>query len=211
MRSFTWVTCFLLSVIFAQAQKQQYGTIKGTVIDSTGRQPLEAASISVFERSDSSVVGYSVTNRKGEFFLRDIPAEKDLYILISYNGLKTIRKNFRLARDVKELVLENFLMVKSYTELDEILVVAEKPPVVIRNDTVEFNAGSFKTAPNSVVEDLLKQLTGVEVDKDGNITVNGKKVTKVTVDGKEFFAGDPKIATRNLPKDIVDKIQVADN
>jgi hypothetical protein len=90
-------------------------------------------------------------------------------------------------------------------------VIAEKPPIIIRNDTVEFNAGSFKTAPNSVVEDLLKQLPGMEVDKDGNITVNGKKVTKITVDGKDFFAGDPKIATRNLPKDIVDKIQVADN
>jgi hypothetical protein len=76
---------------------------------------------------------------------------------------------------------------------------------------VEFNAGSFKTPMNGVVEDLLKQLPGVEVDGDGNITINGKKVSKITVDGKDFFGSDFKITSKNLPKDIIDKVQVVDN
>ena len=77
-------------------------------------------------------------------------------------------------------------------------------------DTVEFNADSYKTQPNAMVEDLLKRLPGVEVDADGKITANGKEITKILVDGKEFFSDDPTVASRNLPVDMVDKLQVVD-
>lgn len=77
-------------------------------------------------------------------------------------------------------------------------------------DTVEFNADSYKTQPNAVVEDLLKRLPGVEVDSDGKITANGKSVSKILIDGKEFFSDDPKVASKNLPVNMVDKLQVVD-
>lgn len=210
MRLTIWVTCFLLMSTIAYGQKQTYGAVKGSVLDSSSNQALEAASISVYEKGDSTVSGYALTNRKGEFTVKDVPRGKEVVLVISFNGLKTIRKTLVIPVSDKELDAGSFKMVKSFTELDEVLVTAEKPPVVLRNDTLEFNAGSFKTPPNSVVEDLLKQLPGAEVDKDGNITFNGKPVAKVMVDGKQFFGSDPKIATRNLPKDIVDKIQITD-
>jgi hypothetical protein len=94
--------------------------------------------------------------------------------------------------------------------MSTVTVTARRPPVVINGDSVEFNSENFKTAPNAVVEDLLKKMPGMEVDKAGGITVNGKKVTKVFVNGKEFFTGDPVMATKNLPADAVDKIQVYD-
>jgi hypothetical protein len=94
--------------------------------------------------------------------------------------------------------------------MSTVTVTARRPPVVINGDSIEFNAENFKTAPNAVVEDLLKKMPGIEVDKSGGITVNGKTVTKVFVNGKEFFTGDPKMATKNLPADAIDKIQVYD-
>ena len=94
--------------------------------------------------------------------------------------------------------------------LQEAVVVGKAPEVVVKEDTVEFNADSYKTQPNSVVEDLLKKLPGVEVDSEGKITHAGKEITKILVDGKEFFSDDPKVATKNLPVDIIEKLQVVD-
>ena len=96
------------------------------------------------------------------------------------------------------------------TTLDEVVVTKEEPPVTLVGDTVQYNAGSFKTAPNASVEQLLKKLPGMEVDKDGTIKAQGEKVTRVLVDGKEFFGNDPKMATKNLPADAIDKVQVYD-
>ena len=94
--------------------------------------------------------------------------------------------------------------------LEEVVLAAEAPPVTLINDTIQYNAGSFKVQPNASVEDLLKKLPGVKVEKDGTIKAQGEKVQKVLVDGKEFFGNDPKIATKNLPADAIDKVQVYD-
>ncbi len=107
--------------------------------------------------------------------------------------------------------LDTVWMTPNSTSLDEVLVFAERPPMTIRRDTIEFNAAAFKTLPNALVEDLLKKLPGVQVDKDGNIMVNGKPVNRIMVDGKAFFGDDPKMATRNLPSNVIDKIQVTDD
>ncbi len=203
--------CLLLVVSCLQAQRIQYGSIKGTVIDSASRQPLEAATVSVFSGSDSSLINYCLTNRKGEFLVKDIPVSTTCWYMISYNGLKTVVQNFKIPGVEKELSVGAIPLGKLYASLEEVTVRGQKPPVMIKRDTVEFNAPSFKTAPNAVVEDILKQLPGVEIDKDGNITINGKKVSKITIDGKDFFGGDFKIASKNLPTDIIDKIQVVDN
>ena len=94
--------------------------------------------------------------------------------------------------------------------LGEVTVVSERAPVTIKSDTLEFNAGSFNTRQDANLEEVMKKLPGVEVDAQGNITVNGKPVSRILVNGKEFFGNDPKIATKNLPKEIIDKIQVVD-
>src|SRR5688500_102260 len=94
--------------------------------------------------------------------------------------------------------------------LEEVLVTSEAPPVTLIGDTVQYNAASFKTQPNASVEQLLKKMPGVEVGKDGTIKAQGQTVNKVLVDGKEFFGNDPKMATKNLPADAIDKVQVYD-
>jgi len=104
--------------------------------------------------------------------------------------------------------METIFLVNDPQHLEEVTVLAERPPVSIRKDTIEFNASAFKTLPSALVEDLLKKLPGVDVDNDGNIMVKGKRVNRLLVDGKDFFGGDPKIATKNLPANIVDKVQV---
>ncbi|HTF28364.1 MAG TPA: outer membrane beta-barrel protein [Flavitalea sp.] len=207
------LTWFLTLLTFAKAysQKSPVAVIRGTIMDSVLQSYLESATISVFEAKDSTLFNYTFSDIKGGFLFRGVPVQQQLKLIISFNGYKTISRFFYINKEQKEFRFDTFYLVKSYTELDEVIVTAERPPVIFKKDTVEFNAGSFKTRPNAVVEDLLKQLPGVEVDADGNITVNGKAVSKITVDGKDFFGGDPKIATKNLPKDIVDKIQVTDN
>lgn len=104
----------------------------------------------------------------------------------------------------------DLLLSHESIDLGDFVVKATKAAVVTKQDTIEFNAGSYKVTPNATVEDLLKKLPGVEVGSDGKITSNGKTITKVLVDGKEFFGEDTQMATKNLPSDLVDKVQVVD-
>ncbi|WP_276479742.1 outer membrane beta-barrel protein [Paraflavitalea pollutisoli] len=212
MRSIAGLIVFTLILLFhTQAQRAQYASLKGTVIDSTSRQPIEAATVSVFLLSDTSLITYAITNKKGEFVLKDIPQAKPCRVLISYSGLNSYAQDFVISPPTRELIINTIQLTKDYTEMNEVVVSAQRPPVLVKKDTLEFNVGSFKTPVNGVVEDLLKQLPGVEVDNEGNITVNGKRVTKITVGGKDFFGSDFKITSKNLPKDIIDKIQIVDN
>ncbi len=94
--------------------------------------------------------------------------------------------------------------------LMEVVVTARIPPAIVRNDTIAFNAGAYPTRPNATVEDLLRKLPGIEIDKNGNVTMQGQKVDKIYLDGKEFFLNDPRLATKNLPSEIVDQIEVFD-
>lgn len=211
MRSIAVLIVFTLFLFTqAQAQRTRYATLKGVVIDSMSRQPIEAATVSVFLLADSSLITYAITNKKGEFLIKEIPQAKLCRVLVSYSGLSSYIQDFIISPETKELIINTVQLRKAYTELEEVIVSARRPPILIKNDTLEFDAGSFRTAPNAVVEDLLKQLPGVEVDAEGNITVNGKRVTKITVNGKDFFGSDFKLTSKNLPRDIIDKIQVVD-
>ncbi|THU41706.1 hypothetical protein FAM09_06300 [Niastella caeni] len=205
------IVCLLFIGTCVQAQRPRYGTIKGIVIDSLSRRSLESTSIAVYLAKDSALVNYALSGDKGEFTVTDIPLNTHCNLIVTHRGYEVFSKLITLAPDSKELRLDTILLVKSFNELKAVTVTALRPPVSVKPDTLEFNVSSFKTMPNAMVEDLLKQLPGVEVDRDGNIMINGKKVTKIMVEGREFFGGDPKIAIKNLPKDIIDKLQVVDN
>lgn len=194
-----------------QAQRTRYGNIKGTVTDSLNHQPVEAATVSVFTLSDSSMVNYAITNRRGEFLIKDIPVGARCQLLVSCNGMRSHVESFTIPEDKKEWIIGPIRLAKLFKELEEVMVLGQRPPLLIKKDTLEFNAGSFRTMSNAVLEDLLKQLPGVDVDKDGKITINGRRVNKITVDGREFFGNDPQVALKNLPRNIIDKIQVMDN
>lgn len=202
---------FILSfcVLSATAVAQNTGNVKGTLMDTATRQPLANATITVMQAKDSSLVTFSRTNNQGAFDVRYLP-RGNYRLLVSHIGFTNYSKHFDITEDRKEVDLGYIAMSSNSATLDAVTVSQEKAPVTFRNDTVEFNAGSFRTKPNAVVEDLLKKLPGVTVDKDGKIKANGEEVKKVLVDGKEFFGNDPKMATKNLPADIVDKVQVFD-
>lgn len=200
------VFCFIICSLKATAQNT--GGIKGLLRDSSGKQVLSLATITVFRAKDTSIVTYRLSDPSGNFKIPGLPLEVSCRALVSFSGYKVYRKDFLLTKEVPQLDLGTILLINDPQNLDEVVVMAERPPVSVRKDTIEFNASAFKTIPSAVLEDLLKKLPGVDVDPDGNIRVKGKQVNKLLVDGKNFFGGDPQIATKNLPANIVDKVQV---
>ncbi len=200
---------YILSILllFSVASFAQRGTLTGKLIDSVGGQSLKAASITVLVAQDSTLEVFGLSDDDGYFNLKGI-SQGQFLVKITFEGYRTVRRRITISKDKFNVDLGNIYMKVKTKELEE--VVVEASPIVIKKDTIEYNASSFKTKPNSVVEDLLKKLPGVDVDKKGNVTAQGETVQQVLVDGKKFFGNDPKMATRNLPPDIVDKIQVYD-
>ncbi|GAA4308545.1 TonB-dependent receptor [Compostibacter hankyongensis] len=183
-------------------------TVRGVLRDSVSREPLPLATVYAKKVRDSSLVSYTLTNDQGAFLLEGIPRDTPVQLTLFYTGYRSHRQ--RLEDGAQQLNLGTIYLSMSSTALDEVTVTGERPPIAIRGDTLEFNAAAFKTRPNSVIEDLLKKLPGVDVDADGNITAEGKPVSRILVDGKAFFGNDPRVASKNLPVEIVDKVQVTD-
>ena len=201
---FIFISCLLLVSYVGFAQNL---TIQGTLKDSIANRALNSATVSLVYAKDSSLVSFSRTNEAGLFNFKNVVPGSYL-ISVSYVGY--IPKWVPVITGSEKTVEMGLIYMNDVNTMSTVTVTARRPPVVINGDSVEFNSENFKTAPNAVVEDLLKKMPGMEVDKSGGITVNGKKVTKVFVNGKEFFTGDPVMATKNLPADAVDKIQVYD-
>ena len=180
--------------------------ITGRLVDSNG-EPMIQASVRLLTPKDSVQVKGSVTNENGRFTLSSV--QNGSYILeASYVGYNPEYSNIKVSDS--DIRLKPITLTESSIMLKETTVVGIKTPIKVMQDTVEYNADSYKTAPNAVVEDLLKRLPGVEVDSEGKITANGKEVSKILLNGKEFFADDPKVASKNLPVDMIDKLQVVD-
>lgn len=182
------------------------GNITGKVVDLE-KEPMIQASVRLLAAKDSAYVKGAATDNNGRFHFAGVKSGKYI-IQASYVGYNSAYKDVTVGAEnvrVGEIVLE-----ESSIMLKETTVVGVKTPIKVMEDTVEYNADTYKTQPNAVVEDLLKRLPGVEVGTDGKITANGKEVTKILVDGKEFFSDDPKVASKNLPVNMIDKLQVVD-
>ncbi|QLE01723.1 outer membrane beta-barrel protein [Galbibacter sp. BG1] len=195
-------------VISTGTYAQEY-EITGKVIDETTKEPLEASTIYAETIQDSTMVSYSISNQNGAFILDLNTSEKKLNLFITYNGYQPVKKVLSLNK--KKIDFGEIALQLQAEQLEGVSVVGERVPITIKKDTLEFNADSFKTRPDANVEDVLKKLPGVEIDSDGKITVNGKEVNKVLVNGQVFFSSDPKVATKSLPKEIIDKIQISDS
>lgn len=209
MRLSIFPILLLLSPQFLLAQASSKGSIEGKLVDKQSRQPLQQASVSLHSLKDSSVLELVLTDQKGVFFIS--PVAKGSYRLqISYLGYKNLYYPITISEQQPLQNLGTLQMEKQEVSLNEVVIKQQVPPVALKKDTLEFDAGAFKVRENAVVEDLLKKLPGVTVDKDGTVTAQGETVQKVLVDGKPFFSDDPKIALQNLPADIVDKIQLLD-
>lgn len=213
MRYFLLVFC-LLTGPFLRAQPSSQprppapATIAGVVVDSLSGKPLREASVALLSGRDSSYVTYTVTDGDGRFVLRKV-APGAYQLLVTSLGYASQRRPVRMLEAVPVAVGTVQLVALTH-DLGEVVIEQERAPVSIQGDTIAFNAQAFKTQPNAAVEALLKKLPGVEVDRDGTIRAQGQTVNRVLVDGKPFFGDDPKIATRNLPADIIDQVQLYD-
>jgi 5-hydroxyisourate hydrolase-like protein (transthyretin family) len=199
------ITCFLYFI--SQAQKN--GSVTGTVFDTLSKQPVAAATITLLQKKDSSLVTFTMTDSKGQFELTGL-AKGNYRLLVTHVNYHNTSEYFTIDDDHKLITLPNIIMNDVTRVLREVVVTAEAPPVTLNGDMVEYNAGSFKTPPNATVEQMFKKMPGMKVEKDGTVKAQGQQVTKVLVEGKEFFGNDPKMATRNLPADAIDKVQVYD-
>jgi len=193
---------FLLLPFCAYAQK---GFVKGRIIDKETGKTLEAASISAVGKKDSALLAYTFSNGKGEFTLGGLPVDHELEVFVSYNGYRDTVVVLKVSSNY-----QTWPLTRQSVHLKEVEISARRPPFQMRNDTLEFDATAFKLLPNAAVKDLLKKLPGVIIDQQGNITVNGKKATKIKVDGRDFFSGNLQAATENLPGDMIEKVQVTE-
>lgn len=202
------ILLLLAAVLTAQALYAQKITVKGKLVDSAGGA-LPMATILFLNPKDSTLVNFGVTDKEGVFEVKNL--NRAAYIFkVTYISQAPLFINISPKADEEVIDLGVQKMQPASTMLGEVQIRGERAPVTIKKDTIEFNAGSFKTQPNAVVEDLIKKLPGMEVDNDGTIRAQGETVQRVTVDGKEFFGRDPKLATRNLPADAIEKVQVFD-
>ncbi|ATA94063.1 hypothetical protein CGC54_06825 [Capnocytophaga canimorsus] len=196
---------FLLFLGFS-AYSQQF-TITGKVYDKSTQKPLEASTVFLKSVKDSTLVNYTISDAKGIFNLKGKSQEQELDLFITHIGNAPYKKRISTPKGTLDLGL--IQMEIQAEELEGVTVLSEAIPITVKKDTLEFNADAFKLRPDATVEELLKNLPGVEVDAKGNITVNGTPVNEILVNGKPFF-DDPKIATKNLTKEIVKKVQVSD-
>lgn len=180
--------------------------ISGKITSEQDSIALESATVYLETPQDSTLVTYTITDKNGGFTLEDKTYTDKLRLIISLIGYETYMKEINMNSETINL---GTILMPNANMLDEI-VIQSRSPITIKKDTLEFNVASFKTKKDANVEDLLKELPGVEVDDEGKIMVNGKEVNKILVNGKPFFGDDPTITTRNLTKEIIEKIQITD-
>ena len=202
MRKLALTLVLMVCTLITNAQ------VKGTVIDSASKKPIDKAVVGLVIKNNMKDTAYTFTNEKGGFSFDVVPAS-NFSVIISNSGFAPVAKFVPVKQQEKTINIGTVILASRARLLDEVIV--ESAPIIVKEDTVEYRADAFKTKEGAVVEDLLKKLPGIEVDKDGNVKAQGKSVTRVKVNGKDFFGGDVKTATKELPANIVDKIQVVDD
>ncbi|TAL68648.1 MAG: TonB-dependent receptor [Bacteroidetes bacterium] len=194
------------TIFFISEATAQTVNIKGIALDSSNQSPLISATVVLNDKNNETKY-HDLTNKRGEFEIKEV--KSGTYILkITYVGYLDLEK--KISVKDKDLNLGNLLISSSVISTDEVNVTANAPIGEQKEDTTIFNATSVKTAPDATTEDLVKKLPGVQVESDGTVKAQGEQVKKVLVDGKQFFGDDPTLALRNLPADVVDKVQIYD-
>lgn len=200
MKKITFLFIFFTTISFSQNIRFE------GVITESGKAPLEMANVMAVNQATKEMDAYAITNDKGKFVL-NLKPNATYTIKLSYIGMQN--KEMTITTKA-ENIFQNLTMEAGGIELDGVEIVREMP-VSIKGDTIVYNADSFKTGTERKLEDVLKKLPGVEVNADGEIEVEGKKVSKLMVEGKDFFDGDTKLGVKNIPADAIDKVQVLRN
>ena len=204
LRSTLLVLVFSLAGMIAKSQDI---SLKGKLTDKGDNTPIAGATITLTSQRDSAQIKRVITDKTGNFQFNNLNASG--YVLrISSSGYEKIEQRINI--QASNVTAIPFSISKVAIELADVTVVAKAPPVKNKADTTEFSASQFKVNPDATAEDLIKKLPGIVIDKSGNVTTMGDQVKKVTVDGRDFFGDDATAALKNLPADVIDKIQVFD-
>lgn len=192
-------------ITFSQSGEKA-GNISGIVVERESKKPVPSATVKILQQKDSVFVTGLQSGKNGRF---SVDADYgDFIVQVSFVGYKTADKNVAVSSDSPNARLDSIFLDEDNILLSETVIEARAPQIVVKGDTIEYNADSFNVEENALAEDLLKRIPGIEISATGTITVNGKEIKKIFVDGKEFFSNDPKVASKNLPAKIIDKVQV---
>ncbi|HZE84896.1 MAG TPA: outer membrane beta-barrel protein, partial [Puia sp.] len=202
------IALLLITFLLNSSSFAQSALIHGKVTDSIEKKHLSNSPVLLLRRSDSIMVRFTRTDKGGNFLLKDIPPGQFL-IMVSYPSYADYVDEVTV-KDSSAIVLPPIGLLLKSKLLEAVVVSGNKGAIHIKGDTVEFRADSFHTQAGATVEDLLKKLPGIQIDKNGKITAQGEAVKKVLVDGEEFFGDDPTLVTQNLRADMIDKVQVYD-
>lgn len=196
----------LLSTITVFGQNN--GIISGRIIDADTQTPIIQANVRILKQADSVFVNGVASDTDGRF---NISIANGNYIVqITYIGYHNAHRQVSITHTEKNARLGTIELSHDNILLNAAVVTAKAPEIVVKGDTLEYNADSYKVTESAVVEDILKKMPGVEIDTEGKITINGREIKKIMVDGEEFFSNDPKVASKNLPAKMVEKLQVLD-
>jgi hypothetical protein len=200
---------FTLSFLFTGLlNAQNIGKLSGVVLDSAGGS-LNSATVMLLKKADSTLIEFALSENDGRFKFEKL-SMGDFLLNVTYLGYKSFYKSVTFSSAMPNVNMGNVVLESQSTLMNEIVVEGERNPMTIKKDTVEYNSAAFQVQPNATVEELLKKLPGVQVDRSGNVQAQGETINRILVDGKEFFGRDPKMATKNLPASAIDKIQVFD-
>lgn len=198
------LTLIFLMGILTSAMAQT-NVLQGKLFDEEGNPLIYATAVLLYP-DDSTMAYYGITNADGYFEMKGI-ANGSYVLQTAYMGYQPFYKKLDLPLEGGPM-MGSLIMKPAVISLSEVQVKGERIPLVFKQDTIEYGAGAYKVKPDAVTEDLLKKLPGVQVDRAGNIKAQGENVQNVLVDGKEFFGSDPQVATKNLPADAVERVQV---
>ena len=200
---------FLIGVLLLagiSAYAQSSFEVKLELVDSKTEEPVGYATVSLTVKGEKTAQKYVLTDGEGKAVLTKV--RKGTYLLkAELMGYKNLEREVAVEKNLNLGIIK---MEEDVKVLDAASVSAVGNPIIVKKDTIEYTASSFKTSDNDMLEDLLKKLPGVEVASDGSITANGETIKKITIDGKTFFLDDPQLASKNLPAKMIEKVKVVE-
>ncbi|MBO6078162.1 MAG: TonB-dependent receptor [Bacteroidaceae bacterium] len=216
-KAFLLLTIFILSVpqlCLAQRDNSNKekskltgkASVTGRIIDGSTTEYMPQVTIQLMQLPDSSFVHGTISDNEGWFTIKKVP-QGEYFLRYSFMGYTTVDFDFKVLKEDRDRQLGVFKMYESSIMLTEAVIEDALPPTQVVDDTLMFNVSAFRVPEGSVLEELIKRLPGVEVDENGNITVNGRTVTRILVDGQEYFGNDRQMATKNLPVNIIHRIK----
>ena len=203
---YLFLTLALVLLFLGQNKAYSQNSLKVMVLDSASKTPVEFATMSIKYIGETQAKRYALTDSTGVAIIKTAPVGR-ASVLIECVGYRQHTQVFDVHKGANDM---GTVYLNGQNTLKGIVVTAAGNQIVVKKDTIEYNASSFKTNETDMLEELLKKLPGVEIDSDGKITQNGKEITKIMIDGKVFFMDDPQLASKNLPAKIIEKVRVVE-